>query len=344
MPRDGTLFVSGANGFIGSQIVADLVAQGRPVRGSVRSQANADSIAHLQPMLATGNLELCDAELTQANAFHGLLEGCTSAIHTASPYVVSVEDPQRDLVDPAVLGTLNMLNACAETPSVERVVLTSSMAAITDEPDVNQVLTEENWNTKSSLSRNPYYYSKTVAERAAWDWMRENKPNFDLVVINPFFVIGPSLTPTLNQSNRTFVDIRKGVYPGIASLAWGLTDVRDVAMAHWLAVDTPSAAGRYICAGEVATMRQVCNLMRTMGLGEGNKIPTIGLDNPVGTWIAKLASYMQPKGIGSYLRTHLGKTPNFSTEKIRRDLNMQFRPLETTLKDTFEDLTRWGHW
>lgn len=344
MRRDGTLFVSGANGFIGSQIVADLVAQGRTVKGSVRSQAKADSIAHLQPMLATGNLELCDAELTRPNAFHGLLEGCAAAIHTASPYVVSVKNPQQDLVDPAVLGTLNMLRACAETPTIQRVVLTSSMAAITDEPDLNQVLTEEHWNTKSSLSRNPYYYSKSVAEQAAWDWMRDNNPNFDLVVINPFFVIGPSLAPTLNQSNKTFVDIRKGVYPGIASLAWGLTDVRDVAMAHWLAVDNPSAAGRYICAGEVVTMRQVCDLMRSAGLGEGNKIPTIGLDNPVGTWIAKLASYMQPKGIGSYLRTHLGKTPNYSTEKIRRDLNMQFRPLETTLKDTFTDLTHWGHW
>lgn len=161
---------------------------------------------------------------------------CRSVIHTASPYVIDVEDPQRDLVDPAVNGTLSVLRSAAKA-GVERVVLTSSMAAISDEPRDDQVFTEADWNEQSSLKRNPYYFSKAEAERAAWAFVEEEAPSFDLVVINPYMVLGPSLGPSLNTTNQLFRDVLTGVYPGIMSLSWGFVDVRDVARAHVLAME-----------------------------------------------------------------------------------------------------------
>ena len=162
------------------------------------------------------------------------------------------------------------------------------MAAVTDEPDSNRVLTEDDWNTRSSLERNPYYYSKTLAERGAWDFVRQRQPLFDSIAINPFLVIGPSLVPGLNTSNQVFVDLLKGTYPGIVGLTWGFVDVRDVAAAHVRAMDTPSASGRYICAGgRLDAHRGRC--------AEGNTrlaIPPAScrpiLDNPVGDVIVKL--------------------------------------------------------
>src|SRR5439155_222332 len=186
-------------------------------------------------------------------------DGKTAMINTAR--YASVQDlygvlnsapPQGGLVDPAVNGTRNVLGACQRAATVKRVVLTSSMAAITDEPESDHVLTESDWNEKSSLERNPYYYSKTLAERAAWTFMDERNRTFDLVVINPFLVVGPSIVPGLNTSNQIFVDLLNGTYPGIVNLTWGFVDVRDVADAHVRAMETPSARGRYICAGETA--------------------------------------------------------------------------------------------
>jgi dihydroflavonol-4-reductase len=340
---DSPILVTGASGFIASRIVEQLLARGRRVRGSVRSLKKDRELAPLRGLPgAPDRLELVEANLLASGAFDRAAAGCQHVVHTASPYVLGVKDPQRELVDPAVNGTRNVLASC-QRAGVKRVVLTSSMAAITDEPESDHVLTEADWNTKSSLDRNPYYYSKTLAERAAWDFVEQQKPSFDLVAINPFLVVGPSLVPSLNTSNQVFVDLLKGTYPGIVALTWGFVDVRDAADAHVRAIETPPASGRYVCAGETASMRAVVGLLRKHGWGDGYKLPTIGLDNAVGNVVVQLGSYLQPKGVGSYLRTHVGRVPRYDTSKIQRDLGMRFRPIEQTLVETMADLARWGH-
>ena len=340
---DTPTLVTGATGFIASRIVEQLLAAGRAVRGTVRSLKKERDIAPLRALPGAGErLELVEADLLAEGSFDRAAAGCEGVMHAASPYALTVSDPQRELVDPAVNGTRNVLASC-ERARVARVVLTSSMAAVTDEPDSTRVLTEGDWNTRSSLERNPYYYSKTLAERAAWDFMRQRQPLFDLIAINPFLVIGPSLVPGLNTSNQVLVDLLKGTYPGIVGLTWGFVDVRDVAAAHVRAMDTPSASGRYICAGETASMRTVVGVLRKHGWADGYKLPAMGLDNPAGDVVVKLGSYLQPKGVGSYLRTHVGRVPRYDTSKIRRELGMHFRPLEETIADTMTDLERWGH-
>jgi dihydroflavonol-4-reductase len=263
-------------------------------------------------------------------------------MHTASPYTLNVEDSKRDLIDPAVDGTRSVLNACARAGSVTRVVLTSSMAAITDEPASDHVLTEADWNMRSTLVRNPYYLSKTLAEKAAWAFIEHQRPTFDLVAVNPFMVIGPSLVASLNTSNQIFVELLTGRFPGVLDLTWGFVDVRDVAEAHLRAMERPGAHGRYICAAETASMRTVVDLLRTHGYSR-YRLPRIPLDSPFGSWVVRQFSYAQGKGVGSYLRTHLGRVPRYDTTKIRTELGLTFRPIEQTVLDTVRDLERWAH-
>jgi dihydroflavonol-4-reductase len=333
--------VTGASGFIASQLVGDLLERGYTVRGTVRD-ASSDRYDFLRELPgASERLELVSANLLEPASFDAAVAGCEVVHHTASPYALSVEDPQRDLVDPAVKGTQGVLQASAQA-GVKRVVLTSSMAAVTDEPEDGKVLTEADWNEKSSLERNPYYYSKTLAEKAAWRFVEEKSPPFDLVVINPFLVIGPALTQSLNTSNGVLRDLLTGVYPGVLRICWGVVDVRDVARAHVLAQETPAAQGRHLCAREVVNMRDMVERLSAEGFGD-YKLPSLGLDCALGDYVIRLASYFQPKGVGSYLRTHIGRTLSFDNTKIKAELGLEFRDLGDTLRDTVKDLIRWEH-
>ena len=333
------LLISGASGYIAGHVVEQALAAGHLVTGTVRNPQDTAKVAHLTAMAGPDRLQLVAADLNAADPFTAHAD-VDAVLHLASPYVLNVRDPQRDLVDPAVQGTLSMLRAAAAHPRVKRVVMTSSMAAVTDSPE-DRVLTEADWNTRSSLTRNAYYYSKTLAEKAAWDFMAREKPGFTLVVINPFLVVGPSHTVAINTSPQSMLNILKGTYPAVLALTWGFVDVRDVAAAHIAALERPLAAGRYLCVSENLSMAQAIEVMRAEGYA--GKYPKIDLSGPFGTALMKLASYSQGQGTGSYLRTHLGRVPRYDTTKAQRDLGMRWRPAAESLRDTLADLVRWGH-
>ncbi|MET0564834.1 MAG: SDR family oxidoreductase [Acidimicrobiia bacterium] len=337
------VLVTGASGFIASHIVQQLLEGGYRVRGTVRDPGKARAAGHLTGLIgAAERLELTGADLLTPDAFDSAVRDCEYAIHTASPYALDVADPQADLVDPALRGTISILESCRESQSMRRVVLTSSVAAITDRAD-GHLNTERDWNTRSSLTRNPYYYSKTLAEQAAWQLMDAGKPRFDLVVINPFFVIGPSLVPAINTSHTSLIGLTNGQIPAVMALDWPLVDVRDVARAHILAMENPAAAGRYIVAAETWTMRQVVDLLRVNGWGTRYKLPSIGLDNAVGVALSRLAVGFQPSGTREYMRSHLGGEMRFDNSKARRELGIEFRDVDQTILETMDDLERWGH-
>jgi dihydroflavonol-4-reductase len=333
------VLVSGAAGFVGAHIVEQLLAAGYRVRATVRDPGKASHLTALAG--AAERLELVRADLLEPQAFHPHVAGVDYVVHTASPYVLNARDPQRQLVDPAVRGTLTMLEAAATNSSIRRVVLTSSMAAVTDEPD-GRVLTEMDWNDRASLTRNPYYFSKAEAERAAWSFAREQHPSWRLVAVNPFLIIGPAHTRALNASNQVVADTFRGRYPGVLDLNWGFVDVRDVAAAHVRALTADAAEGRYICAAEVRSMRELAEVIGRSGV-EGARLPRLRLDGVLGTAAVRLMSHTQKPGVGSYLRTHLGKHPRFDNRKIREDLGLQFRPVDTSIVETLHDLRRWGH-
>lgn len=334
------VLVSGANGFIAAHAIERLLARGHDVTATLRNPQHDTKAAPLRAMAgADAHLRLVAADLTAPDPF-GAHTDVDAIMHMASPYALSVADPQRDLVEPAVEGTLSMLRAAAASKRVRRVILTSSMAAITDSPD-GRVLTESDWNTQSTLSRNPYYYSKVRAERAAWDFMTSERPHFDLVVLNPFLVIGPSHTAAINTSNQTLIDLVAGRYPAVMDLTWGYVDVRDVADAHLAALFDRVRSGRYICASDTLSMKQVVGLIRASG--HGARLPRRDMSGRAGTALMRLAALAQPAGIRSYLRTHLGRVPRFDTSATREALGVTFRPPEQSIRDTLADLERWGH-
>jgi dihydroflavonol-4-reductase len=337
------VLVTGASGFIASHIVQQLLEGGYRVRGTVRDPVKTRAEGHLTGLPgARERLELATADLLTPDAFDDAVRECEYVIHTASPYAIDVADPQRDLVDPAVRGTISLLESCQGADSLKRVILTSSVAAITDQAD-GHLNTESDWNTRSSLTRNPYYYSKTLAEQAAWQFIHAGELEFDLVVINPFFVIGPSLVPGINISHTSLIGLTNGSIPAVLALQWPFVDVRDVARAHIVAMENPAARGRYIVAAETRTMRQAIELLRANGWGDRYKLPTIGLDNAVGVALTRFAAGFQAPGTRDYMRNHLGGEMRFDNAKARRELGLHFRDVDQTILDTMDDLERWGH-
>jgi dihydroflavonol-4-reductase len=335
--------VTGVTGFVAGAIVQELLANGYSVRGTTRDPQRAWQERHVTGLPgADQRLELVAADLMTPGAFDTVVDGCEYVIHTASPYVTDVADAYRDLVAPAVNGTLSVLKACQAAGGVKRVVLTSSFAAITDEPD-GSLLSEDDWNTKSTLKRNAYYLSKTVAERTSWAFMEEANPDFDLAVLNPPFVLGPSLIPGLNTSARTLAGLTNGLWPGIVDIQWVIVDVRDLAIAHRLAMEVPGASGRYLTGAAVTSMREVVELLRGNGWAERYRLPRISLDNKVGNALVRLAANFQKPGTGSYLKTHVGGVFRVDNSKIREELGIEFRDPDQTVLDAMADLERWGH-
>lgn len=328
--------VTGVSGFVGSQTAAELLAAGYRVRGTVRDPERSRTEGLLADAPGAERLELVAADLMQPESFIDAVAGCEYVIHTASPYVLEVDDPQRDLVDPAVNGTTAVLQASLAA-GVKRVVVTSSLAAVTDQPD-GRVLTEADWNEASTLTRNPYYYSKTLAERAAHAFVEANP--IEVVVVNPGPVFGPSLVPSLNETNRILTGLADGTFPAVLALQYLAVDVRDVAAAHRLAMETPGASGRYLCAVGVRTLRELRDQMATLGV---SKVPRMSLDRGVGIPISKLVARFQPAAIRQYLLTNLGGEFRIDNSRIREELGMTFRPIDDTIADTVADLRRWGH-
>lgn len=341
MTKQNKICVTGASGFIAAHIVKQLLEKGYKVKGTVRSPA--DHYPYLTSLPnAEDNLELIQADLLSEGAFDQAVSDCDYVLHTASPYVVNVKNPQAELVEPALKGTLNVLNSCAKSSQVKRVVLTSSFAAITDEPNEQHVFSENDWNQKSDLKRNPYYYSKTLAEKAAWDFIKQEQTSFDLVVINPYMVLGPSLGPGLNETNKIFKDMLSGVYPTIMSVNWGMVDVRDVAKAHILAMEKGAASGRYLVANESWKMQDVVDYLKQAGYSN-YKLPKINLASPFGDKVMKLLSYTQPKGSGSYMRTHIGQEMRYDNNKVKTELELEFISAKQSMRDAVEDLIKWQH-
>ena len=339
----GPVCVTGASGFIAAHIVRELLELGYEVRGTVRSPGDSGKYDYLTSLPgADERLTLVQAELLTPGAYDAAVAGCAAVLHTASPYVVHAEDPQRDLVEPALQGTRNVLASVDKADSVQRVVLTSSLAAISDEPHPTKRFTEHDWNDQSTLTRNPYYLSKALAEKEAWN-LAKDQERWSLVVINPYMTIGPSIGPGMNTRNGVLKGILEGDYPGILALSWGFVDVRDIAHAHVLAMQDDEAEGRHICASEVVSMAEVVQILREAGYADGYKLPSLDLSGGLGSFVVRLFSHTQPSGVGSYLRTHLGKDMLWSNDKARDQLGVAFRPGKESILAAVEDMVKQGH-
>ncbi|XP_028758813.1 cinnamoyl-CoA reductase 1-like [Neltuma alba] len=255
--------VTGSSGYIASWLVKLLLLRGYTVKATVRDPNDSKKVDHLLNLDgAKERLHLFKADLLEEGSFDPAVEGCEGVFHTASPCRTDVKDPQTELIDPAVKGTLNLLKSCAKLPSLKRVVLTSSMAAVlcNGQPRTPEVVVDETWFSKPEFCREIklwYALSKTLAEDAAWKFVKEN--NIDMVVIHPAYVLGSLLQPSLNDSSATVLKLLTGAQTS-PNLTVGWVNVRDVASAHILAFEIPSASGRYCLVETVAHFSEIVKI------------------------------------------------------------------------------------
>lgn len=307
--------MTGASGYIASWLVKLLLQRGYTVKASVRDPNDPKKTEHLLSLDgAKERLHLFKANLLEECSFDSIVEGCVGVFHTASPFFHAVTDPQAELIDPAVKGTLNVLGSCAKASSVKRVVVTSSIAAVAynRNPRTPDVVVDETWFTDPDFCKGLqlwYVVSKTLAEDAAWKFAKEK--GIDMVTINPAMVIGPLLQPTLNTSAAAILNLINGgqTFPN-ASFGW--VNVKDVAEAHIQAFEVPSASGRYCLVERVVHYSELVKILKE--LFPDFQLPEKCADD-------------KPF------------VPTFQVSKEKaKSLGIEFIPLEVSLKETVESL------
>ncbi len=213
--KEQPVLVTGATGYVAGWLVKRLLDDGYTVHAAVRDPTNKeklkylDAIAEQSPEQSPGNIRYFKTDLLEPGSYAEAMDGCAVVFHTASPFTLAVKDVQKELVDPALLGTRNILEQANNCQSVKRVVVTSSTAAIcSDAVDMQNAngekLSEEDWNETSSIDHQPYSYSKVVAEREAWR-IAGAQDRWDLVTINPSFVLGPGINPFATSETFTLL-------------------------------------------------------------------------------------------------------------------------------------------
>ena len=316
------VLVTGGNGYLGTQLIAALLRDGRTVRATVRSKGQEEGLRTAVRRGGAGDagLEVVTADLMSDDGWAAALAGCEEVHHTASPIPsVQPEDPD-ELIVPARAGSLRVLRA-ARDAGARRVVLTSSFAAVGYTPKPSADYSEEDWTDPDTPGLAPYPRSKAVAERAVWELMQREGGDTELVVVNPTFILGPTLTTDLRSSAQLVKAMLDGTMSVAPRLRFGLVDVRDVADAHLRAMAVPEAAGkRYLVVadGPTLTFLEVAAILR----------------RHLGPQAANAPTTQAPGDELPHLVIH--------NDRARADLGWRPRAVETTVVETAESLRALG--
>ncbi|KAK8467120.1 hypothetical protein PHAVU_008G257800 [Phaseolus vulgaris] len=317
--------VTGGSGGIGSWLVHLLLDRGYTVHATVQNLNDEAETKHLQDLDgASERLRLFQMELLHYDSVLAAMRGCAGVFHLASPCIVDqVSDPQKDLLDPAIKGTVNVLTAAKEA-GVRRVVVTSSVSAIIPSPswpgDVPK--REDCWadvefcKQKGCLCVQQLWYplSKTLAEKAAWEFAKES--GLDVVVVNPGTVMGPIISPRLNASMLMLLRLLQGSDETYEDIYMGSVHLKDVTLAHILVYENKSAVGRHVCVESISHF--------------GDFAAKVGELYPEYN-VPKMQRDTQP----GLLRVKDGS-------KKLMDLGLQITPIEEIIKDSVEDLKKKG--
>ncbi len=333
------VLVTGATGYVAGRLVEKLLSEGMTVHAAVRNPSDTEKTKYLDALASSlpGTIKYFKSELLDEGSYDEAMKDCEVVFHTASPFVRSVKDPQKDLVDPAKKGTRNVLESANRTESVKRVVVTSSCASIYgDAVDLqslpNNELTEEIWNTSSSLTHQPYSFSKTEAEKEAWR-IAEQQNRWKLVTINPSFVLGPGINPFGTSESFSIVkQIGKGDFKmGAPEFNIGCIDVRDLAEAHFRAGTYPNASGRYIISGANSGFAELAGYIKE----EHPNYPISTRKMP--KWllwaIAPMVGMTRQE-----VKKNVGYPWKANNSKSVKELGMSYRPLKTTINEFFDQL------
>jgi nucleoside-diphosphate-sugar epimerase len=335
------VLVTGGTGFIGAHCIIQLLNAGYMVRTTVRNLAREEEVRNMirQGGVEPGErLEFFAADLTSDAGWPEAVAGCAYVLHVASPFPPAIPQHEDELIIPAREGALRVLRA-ARDAGVKRVVLTSSFAAIgygqkPKDPPFN----ETDWTDPNGDDVRAYVKSKTLAEKAAWDFIAREGGALELSVVNPVGVFGPVLGPDYSTSILLVQRLMDGAMPGCPRLYFGAVDVRDVAGMHIECMTNPAAKGeRFLAlAGEFLSITQIARILkRTMG-SAAKRVPTMELPD----FMVRLAAMRDPAV--QQILPELGKRKNGSNEKARRVLGWQFRSNEECIAATAQSMVELG--
>ncbi len=337
----GRVLVTGGSGFIGSHSILQLLAGGYEVRTTVRSLKRENDVRAMLKQGGTeaGNrLSFIAADLESDAGWPQAVAGCDYVLHVASPFPPNVPKNEDELIVPAREGALRVLRA-ARDAGVNRVVMTSSFAAIGyGHPPRIEPFTESDWADLEGEGITPYVKSKTLAERAAWDFIASEGGNLELSVINPVGVFGPVLGPDYSTSVLIVQRLMDGAVPGAPRLCFGAVDVRDVADLHIRAMTNPAAKGeRFLAvAGDFIWMLDIAKLLKNRMGAAARRVPTRQLPD----WLVRLAALRDPAV--KQIIPDLGKEKNATNEKAVSMLGWEPRSREEAVIATAESLVQLG--
>jgi len=330
------ILVTGASSFVGIHTIIQLLEQGYSIRGTIRSLDKEAEVREAVGKFVQANdrLGFKAANLEQDAGWEEAMQGVEYVLHIASPFPLFEPKNEDELIIPAVQGTLRVLRA-AHKAGVKRVVQVSSVAAISaGHNETNKVFTEDDWSIVENQI-GAYSKSKTLAEQAAWDFIRseENTNQMELVAINPPLILGP----VPNKNFRTSVELIRtymlGQVPGVGRIKMGLVDVRDVASAILLGMTTPEAAGqRFLCSGGTMWLKEIAGTLHTEYSARGYKIPTFEFPS----WLVRFLGLFDKK-IARVVAA-LDRDFEESNEKAKQILKWQPRPLKEAILAMAESL------
>lgn len=333
---EGRVLVTGASGYIAGSVIQSLLADNWVVRGTIRDLPRAGAVRAALGV-TSDQLELVEADLTSDAGWDAAASGCRFVQHIASPLPVGVPKHEDDLIVPARDGALRVLRA-AKGAGVERVVMTSSTAAICyGMTRASQIFTEADWSDLTSADTYAYVKSKTIAERAARDFMAGAGAGMEFVTINPGMALGPVMGGDYSGSLVVLTKLLDGALPGCPRFGFPIVDVRDIAAAHLTAMTGAGLDGeRFLCAGKFLWMRDIADILKSRLGDRAKRVPGRNIPD----WLVRLLGRFDAEV--RMVLPELGRERICNASHARDRLGWVSRPPEETIVDAARSLIAHG--
>lgn len=309
--------VTGGSGFLGLHVVAHLLDQGYLVNTTTQSLSKNNPLTSLKDKYPD-NLKIFEANLLRPGAYDSAFEGTSAVIHIATPVLLDNSDDEETQIKPAVDGTRNVLDSCLKCSSINSIIFTSSFVTVLNTGNkASHIYTESDFNTLDSPTNTPYFKSKIMAEKLAWDFNEQHKDRFRIVTLHPSLIFGPEVFPEYNRTNVVKSMLRgyiSGETKYINNMYATLVDVRDVALAHIRALENQEAQGRFLITSDTCHWKTIIE------------------------FISKNYSMLDrlPKEVAA---TDLARAESTcDTSKSKKYLGMVYRSWESSVKDTMNQL------